>query len=136
MSASAESERYPAGDLFSRTPLVIAEQTLRLRVTDELGESLLLRRFFAFHRANPHVYRHLERLALRLRARGAPHYGIKALFEGLRWEIALGQITDIGDGLKLNNNHTAYYARLLELHHPELAGWFRSRTLGPRAQVV
>jgi len=85
----------------------------------------IARNFAQFHHQNPHVYRGLRDLALRLRRAGRDHYGIKALFEVLRYEHALTTISD--DGLKLNNNYTALYARKLMEEEPELTGFFQLR---------
>lgn len=81
-------------------------------------------RFDAFHGRNPQVYKALRQLALDMRGRGVRHYGIKALFEVLRYEYAL---RTEGDTFKLNNNYTALYARLLMEQEPELAGFFETR---------
>lgn len=91
-------------------------------------------RFAAFHGRNPQVYRALRDMALELRRRGHRQYGIKALFEVLRFESAM---QTHGDTFKLNNNYTALYARLLMDNEPELEGFFelRRRTADP-AHVV
>lgn len=81
-------------------------------------------RFQAFHEANPHVYHALRKMALDLRRRGFRRYGIKALFEVLRFNHA---IQTNGDAYKLNNNYTALYARLLMEREPHLRGFFETR---------
>lgn len=90
-----------------------------------LSEDKIARTFAQFHRSNPHVYEGLCRLALKVKRAGHQHYGIKALFEVLRYEYALTTISD--DGLKLNNNYTALYARMLMKQEPELDGFFYLR---------
>ena len=90
-----------------------------------LSDDKIARCFAQFHRANPHVYQGLCRLALKVKRAGHQHYGIKALFEVLRYEYALTTISD--DGLKLNNNYTALYARMLMKQEPELDGFFNLR---------
>lgn len=90
-----------------------------------LSEDKIARSFAQFHRQNPHVYEGLRRLALKIRQAGHHHYGIKALFEVLRYEFALTTVS--ADGLKLNNNYTALYARLLMEKEPELNGFFHLR---------
>lgn len=82
------------------------------------------RQFREFHAANPHVYQKLREIALFVRARGHRRFGVKALFERLRW-ISLFETT--GDPYRLNNNYTAYYARLLMAREPALAGLFELR---------
>ncbi len=75
-------------------------------------------KFAAFHAANPHVADALEALAAQKLA-VKPRVGMGALYERLRWEA---DIQTIGDQYRLNNNHRAYYTRLLEARHPEWAG--------------
>jgi hypothetical protein len=84
-------------------------------------------RFLAFHRENQDVYIELRRLALQMRDTGRTSYSIKGLFEVLRWSRDLATR---GDSFKLNNNYTAYYARLLMEHEPRLAGMFELRERG------
>ena len=81
-------------------------------------------KFERFHAENPHVFEELRKLALKMRRSGRKHYGMKGLFEVLRWHRAL-ETTD-GD-FKLNNNYTSFYARLLMDSEPELEGFFRTR---------
>jgi hypothetical protein len=89
------------------------------------NEDRILREFKQFHFQNPHVYQGLRTLALQLKRAGRNYYGIKALFEVLRYEHALKTISD--DYLKLNNNYTALYARKLMEEEQELDGFFRLR---------
>jgi hypothetical protein len=99
-------------------------------------DGLLEGAFWEFHHTNPAVYDTLRQLALQWRDRrgyDAP-LGIKMLFERARWELSM---TLTGDTPKLNNNHTAFYARLLMARNPTLAGMFHLRqqrvqaTFGP-----
>jgi hypothetical protein len=81
--------------------------------------------FEEFHRDNPHVYTILVRLARQWRAQtGRTVLGTKALFERARWELAIE--TSDAD-YKLNNNYTAYYARLIMLLEDDLDTMFRLR---------
>ena len=75
-------------------------------------------KFAAFHAANPHVADALEALAAQKLA-VRQKVGIASLYERLRWEA---DIQTIGDSYRLNNNHRAYYTRLLEERHPEWVG--------------
>jgi hypothetical protein len=88
------------------------------------------RAFWAFHQANPLVYEKLRDLALNLRRKGIDHYGIKALFEVVRFHHALS--TNDPD-YKLNNNFTSLYSRLLMDNETELQGFFRTRERIPSA---
>jgi hypothetical protein len=86
----------------------------------------LERAFWAFHAANPHVYVVLCRLAREwIAVHGEGKLGAKMLFERARWDIAME--TRDASGFKLNNNHTAFYARLMMKHEPDLADVFNLR---------
>jgi len=91
--------------------------------TDERPPTLR-ERFEQFHADNPQVYDGLRELALRARRRGHERYGIKGLFEILRWQHAM-ETTD--EEFKLNNDFTAFYARLLMDREFELDGFFETR---------
>ena len=86
--------------------------------------------FHNFHAENPWVYDKLRDMALQLKRSGRDSYGIAALFEVLRYEYALRTKSD--DGLKLNNNYRALYARMLAQQEPELQEFFRMRMRRPR----
>lgn len=88
-------------------------------------DASIAERFETFNRDNPKVYVVLVRLAREWVARtGRPKLGIKTLYERTRWEIALA--TNDPD-FKLNNNFTAYYARLIQEQEPDLDGMFDLR---------
>ena len=88
--------------------------------------------FLIFHSAHPQV---LERLAQLARADVAaqrhlgiksPRVSIKGIWEQLRKELR-GQRLEGTVGVKLNNNHTAFYARLLAEEFADLATVFKLR---------
>jgi hypothetical protein len=81
--------------------------------------------FWAFHTAHPEVYNELRDLALRLRRQGRKHYGIKALYEIVRFNHAISARSSAD--WKLDNNFTCMYARLLMKNEPALADFFRTR---------
>ena len=81
-------------------------------------------RFESFHAANPHVARRLAEMAVSLKRQGVKRYGMKALFEVLRYDAAMNTH---GEPFKLNNNYTPYYARLLMDKMPGLRGFFETR---------
>ena len=77
--------------------------------------------FLKFHRDNPHVYRMLVKFARQVKDSGRRKYGIKSLFERLRWHLDFETKSDTD--FKLNNNYTSRYARLLmetETDHKKL----------------
>ena len=82
------------------------------------------RDFRTFHRTNPHVLRSLIKLTSDLHEAGFNRIGMKMLFEVLRWQTML---ETRGDDFRLNNNYTAYYARLLMHRRPEFKGMFAVR---------
>jgi hypothetical protein len=81
-------------------------------------------RWQAFHAANPGVYAAFERLALDAIARGKTRIGAKALWERLRWDL---WVESSDDEPRLNNDHTASYARHFARMHPEHASAFEFR---------
>jgi hypothetical protein len=94
-------------------------------MSDQLALCLEETAFDRFHADNPKVYETLVRLAREWVGRTGRHkLGIATLFERARWEIALAT-TDAD--FKLNNSHRAYYARLIMLREPDLAGLFDLR---------
>ena len=88
-------------------------------------------RFHSFHRANPQVYEALRELSLHLAATGRQRFGMKALFEFLRFSYAL---QTRGESYKINNSYAPFYARLLMRNEPQLAGFFNLRTRWGKTQ--
>lgn len=80
--------------------------------------------FWSFHHTNPLVYELLVKYA-RQWARTNDHGSINLLFERVRWDF--GTTIQPTDGFKLNNNHRAFYARLIEDKEPDLGNFFRLR---------
>jgi hypothetical protein len=97
-------------------------------VTDQLAmtfDASIAERFEEFHKTNPHVYRTLVRLAREwVNSTGRHKLGIKSLFEVARWQLAI-ETSD--PDYKLNNNYTAFYARLIHVQEPDLDGLFNVR---------
>ena len=80
--------------------------------------------FLIFHEENPHVYKLLVELARDWKICTGKRIGIKALFERARWESA---IQTNGNEYVLNNNYSAYYARLIMRQERDLDGLFNVR---------
>jgi len=55
---------------------------------------------------------------------GADHYSAACICEQIRWHTDL---KTKGHGYKINDHHTAYYARLFHLAYPQHEGFFRNR---------
>lgn len=83
--------------------------------------------FLEYHKRNPQVYRTLRSLALDLLRRGITRYGIKGLFEVMRWEYA--RRTGEDEPLKLNNLFPSYYARMLVANDRRFEDFFTFRRM-------
>jgi|TARA_R110000824_G_scaffold95418_2_gene229455 hypothetical protein len=81
--------------------------------------------FRKFHHTNPHVYQALRKLCLEVRRAGVSRFGIRTVWERLRWYAEFE--TTLDQEWKLNNNYTKFYARLLMQDEPELADLFEVR---------
>jgi hypothetical protein len=79
--------------------------------------------FKIYHAANPRVYKLVKRFAAEALAAGYLRFGIAAIWERVRWEVAITNRSHIaGEDFKMPNNHRAYYARLWLDDHPEYNG--------------
>jgi hypothetical protein len=85
-------------------------------------------RFNAFHAANPQVFEYLVKLTQEKFVRGRERAGLKALWEQIRWNIAVGNIQVIGE-YQLNNDFTSHYVRMLVAQYPAYRGLFEQRHL-------
>ena len=75
------------------------------------SQQTIQEKFEEFHKANPRVYGLLVMFTLATYRAGYRHYGIKSLIERVRWHINI-ETHDL-DGVKLNNNYSSRYARML-----------------------
>ncbi len=103
--------------------------------------TLLEGRFIDFHNSHPEVYMALTTSARMWRRRRGPSskLGVRMLMEKARWELSLGAK---GKVPKINNNYSAFYARLIMDKESDLEGIFRLRrqrdqaSFGPDAADV
>ena len=79
--------------------------------------------FIGWHQRNPEVWKAFEAFALKLIARGMKHYGAKAIMEVVRYDQALKSSGEF----KVNNNYSAYYARIFTLKYPQHKDFFEFR---------
>jgi len=93
-------------------------------IFDEDDDQDLVKAFRVFHRQNPAVYRLFNRFAREAVDSGRPYFGVAMIWERMRWYTL---VETVGDPIKLNNNHRAYYARLWMHENPQHAGFFRTR---------
>ena len=87
------------------------------------AQSQLEEKFLEFHAKHPEVYAALSKFAHQWRDRKGPdaRLGVKMVLERVRWELGLGAKDE---SPRINNNHSAFYARLLMTQEPELEGMF------------
>lgn len=86
-------------------------------------------RFDTFHEQNPAVYRELVRLSRELLEAGVPKFGIRMVWEVMRWQSELAVARDGAEPYKLNDHYVPRYARLIMASEPDLAGVFDTRAL-------
>lgn len=86
----------------------------------------------AFHNSHPEIWDLFVAFAKAKYNRGYKHYGAKAVMERVRWETDAGAVHGAKD-FKLNNNHTAFYARRFNKMYPEISdgAFFRTRDTEP-----
>jgi hypothetical protein len=113
-NSESAPEEYPAEEENSRT-----STTRPISRTE---------RFQEFHRRNPHVAEMLVHLTREwLRATGGRPLGLRALWERLRWQLAVRTDTDESEEFKLNDTMLPFYVRLIVTEHPELREVFSLR---------
>lgn len=78
--------------------------------------------FLEYHAANPHVWAEFERRALAMIAAGRRRYSARTIVEAIRWHF--DSTTTTGDGFKINDHHSAFYARLFVAKHTEHREFF------------
>ncbi len=90
---------------------------------DDPRDGTIAERALRFHARNPHVYRLAVKVARFMKNRGLKRYGIGAVWEIMRFKY----LETTGDIYKLNNNHRAFYARLIMETETDLSGFFQIR---------
>ena len=83
-------------------------------------------KFQNFNKENPRVYELYKRFAFSLIEKGHERLGSKMIMERIRWET---KISTTDHEYKINNNYTAYYARMFVKEFPYLIDKFRFRKL-------
>lgn len=81
--------------------------------------------FVDFHQANLGVWSLFRQYTFELIRAGRRHYSARAVLHRIRWHADIETTT--GDGFKINNNHSAYYARMFMEFYPEHDGFFHVR---------
>lgn len=83
--------------------------------------------FKTFHAAHPEIWVHFCNFTFDRINKGWSHYSSKAVFERIRWEVAVPELYYSENEFKLNNNYTAFYARKFIEEYPKHKGFFRFR---------
>ena len=84
----------------------------------------VVEQFLNYHKENPNVYKLFTKYTSKLYESGITRYSSKAIFERIRWHIA---IATKGDAYKMNNNYTSCYARMLQNEDARFATFFATR---------
>ena len=99
--------------------------------------------FLKFHRENPQVYASVTDMCQQLWDRNWRHYSMRTVIHALRFRFDLetgGEDVEIDGGdivrVKLNNNHSPYYARLLSYKIPRFEGFFEYRRVAGEEQGI
>lgn len=92
----------------------------------------LLRRFWEWHDANPHILTLFERFTLEAYRAGRKRFSAWAVAQRIRW---FTEVETSGDDFKLRNDFIAIYARAITFRHPELDGFFDLRKMDPDRRV-
>ena len=104
---------------------------LPLFITHTQPQHKLAARWEECKRDHPKLLHQLYEIALRAKRKGYQHWSMDAAFHVLRWETSI--TTGRNDGLKVNNNFSAFAARDLMKRYPDLEGFFQLRKQRPRA---
>lgn len=81
--------------------------------------------FKTYDKENPQIWEQFKKYAFLAKKRGFKHYSAKGIFEIIRWHTPVYG----NDGLKLNNNYHANYARKMMDEFPSYKDFFRIRLL-------
>lgn len=98
----------------------------------ETRQEEMLRQFKEFHLDNPHFWELFTHYAHEM-SRARKHYSARTVIERIRWHV---DVSTTDDELKINNNHTPYYARLFHVANPRKAGFFRLRRLNSEDRMA
>ncbi len=84
------------------------------------------RKWWIWHKANPHVYELFKRFTMQAINGGHRNLSAWLIVNRIRWETS---IETKGDDFKISNDFIAYYSRLFMHDHPQYKGFFRTKTL-------
>ena len=93
----------------------------------QLSGSTIQERSNAFHTGHPEVCACLLALCFELKRKGFERYGIRSLWERVRWHFQVEK--KLGADFKLSEHFHSRYVRRILKDHPELGGFFELREL-------
>ncbi len=85
-------------------------------------------RFEQYHFDNPQVFERLVKMTQEQYLKGSMHWGIRNLWERLRWDRSLGTLTT-KDSYRMPAHYHSRYVRLLLEKYPAYRGLFTLRRL-------
>ena len=80
--------------------------------------------FERFHQAHPDIYKLFKQFAFEKIVMGFKHYSADAVLHAVRWHC---DVSTTNQAPKINNNYTAFYARMFHKDFPEYDGFFETR---------
>ena len=86
-------------------------------------------RFWEYHRNNPHIFELFKKFAHEIKSAGLRRYSAWSILQRVKWYIEIE--TRHLEGLKINDNYSNGYARLLVREDETFEGFFRNRRLKP-----
>lgn len=79
-----------------------------------------------FHEHHPEIWDYFVKFSRQKISEGHRHYSADAIFHRIRWELVLPSHRP-GQDFKVNDHHTAFYARRFMVMYPIHDGFFRTR---------
>ena len=86
----------------------------------------LKRKWWNWHKENPHVYRLFEEFTFRAIKKGHKRLSAWLVVNRIRWETS---IETTGDDFKISNDYIALYARYFMHKHPRYEGFFKTKKM-------
>lgn len=126
MPAQAPTLAKPAGGVNLLRQLQAKQSATKIpsiRLVSGLKGMAPIEQFYAFHKANPHIFTALRGMALQMVALGHKSGSARFLCEKLRWDISM-QAEGVKGNYAIPTSCPAYYARALMLVEPGLVGFF------------
>tara|TARA_S200000501_G_C20379233_1_gene549739 strand:+ start:156 stop:449 length:294 start_codon:yes stop_codon:yes gene_type:complete len=91
-----------------------------------LSSVQLKRKWWQWHKQNPHIYQAFEEYSLYAISRGKQKLSAWLIINRLRWDT---EVETTGGEFKISNDFIAYYARLFMALNPEYEGFFNVKKM-------